>query len=235
MNYCGLRPLNERCSLLLTLGLLSWTLAGCGPALPGKLLAIDLHSKDTAPILPAQLEEGNGILIAEIETNSPIHRLAIESVERSGRRFYLQTLPAKRQYQVLQLPRGRYRWGKIEILESVQGMRVRPIRWDSSDDREDLEFDVHAGKVNYPGILVLSRKNFWLTSFTLNRSGELAQKLLNGPKWLLREYPVVSSGRRRDDFLEYYSSRIAAKSITEPVAAASATPAPLEDSVDEIQ
>jgi hypothetical protein len=172
------------------------------------MMSIDLYSKEAPPLATAVLD-GYGILIAEVESNTLINRLGIEPVEGGGRRFFLESLPRGRRYQVLQLPAGRYRWERLEVLQRPNDRRTRSIRWDLSDDREDLEFDVYAGKVNYPGILVLTRKHVWMTSFTINRSGELARQLLSGPKWLLTDYPVVYSGRRRDDFLEYYSRRVA--------------------------
>lgn len=157
---------------------------------------------------PALLEPGHGFLLVEIEVNNRVLELSLDRVEGGSERILFGDLPKGRRTMLLQVQAGEYRWNRVELPGQVYRGREYPYVWSFDHDRQHFRFRVEAGKVNYPGILVLSQKGRWLSMFTLNRSGQLAERLLESADWLLLRYPVVYTGRRRDDFLAYYSGRL---------------------------
>ena len=164
---------------------------------------------------PALLEPGHGFLLVEIDANNRILELSLDRVEGGSERILFGALSKGRRTMLLQVPEGEYRWNRVELPGQVYRGRDYPYYWnfDHDHDRDHFRFRVDAGKVNYPGVLVLVQDGRWLTSYTLNRSGELAERLHDAAEWLLLRHPVVYTGRRRDDFLSHYTERLQRKRI----------------------
>lgn len=178
------------------------------------VLSLDLAGCTAIPAVlpletPASIEPDQGFLLVDVDANAAIHRVAFQPADRSWPRFFLENLPKGRSTRLIRVPAGEYRWGRVEIMGYTYYKRERPYIWEIDSSEDQWRFEVVAGTVSYPGVLVLSRQKRWLTSFTLNRSGEMAERLLRDGDWLLTQQPVVYTGRRRDDFLEYYSGKIA--------------------------
>jgi len=178
-----------------------WALSGCAAdRLPA------LHDlKD-----PITLRPDEGILVVEVDSNRALTRLGIEALGRLRTRTFISDLAAGRRAKLLVLPAGRYRWSRVEMQGVTYGRRHYPATWILENEEPHWEFEVAAGVVNYPGVLVLVRNgDDTLRAYTLNRSGQLVETLAEQESGLMSAFPIVYSGRGRDDFLEFYSKRIA--------------------------
>lgn len=201
---------------VMLLSLLSLVLvsAACFPAVT-RVERLEIASERPTDAT-GQLDGDMGFLLLEVEANARIHRLGVESRDSPGSRFYVDKLQKGRHTYLLKVPAGRYAWHRVEILGYGQRGNERPFVWELDDQTEHLRFEIFAGKLNYPGLLVLERDRSLLYSFTLNRSGELAALMNEKASWLMSTIPSVYTGRRRDDFLEFYSSKLAERARTEP-------------------
>lgn len=167
---------------------------------------------------PVPLAEGEGFLLVEVDSDSPVHTLVIDSADGRSLRVRLSELAKGRRTLLVRAPAGRYRWSRVEIMGYTYRSRRYPFFWDFDPEEDRWQFDVEAGKTNYPGALALRSKqvgarNRWLSAFTLNRSGEMAARLVGrSGGWLISRHPATYTGAWRDDFLEFYSSRLADRS-----------------------
>jgi hypothetical protein len=160
---------------------------------------------------PIELKADEGVLIIETESNELIRRLTDRS-DDPATLIRIDQIPKGRHRHLLVVPAGDYRWRSIELTGVQVRRRHYPYIWDLDSDSDHWSFSVRAGVTNYPGLIYVRReKEIYLTSFTMNRSGQLAAQLQSNDSWLLTKYPMRYSGRVRDDFLEFYSSRVAAK------------------------
>lgn len=181
------------------------TVAGCAGIEPIEpIRPVDMER-------PLELLPGEGFALLEIDSNTPVRRLVLGYEGQTRGRFEILDLAPGRQTLLFRIPAGTYRWHRIETPGVMYRGRDHPFWWDLDPEVDHWRFEVEPGKANYPGILVLLRNDRWLTTFTLNRSGELAQRLLRSAEWLLLDQPIVYTGRRRDDFLEHYSTRLSRK------------------------
>jgi len=100
---------------------------------------------------------------------------------------------------------GRYRWKQVEIGSQPRN-RMKYLL--ESDD--ELIFDVEAGKINYPGELVIRSGGLsrWavgpLNDRNRNHSAMAVRELRDSYGPLLRAFPLHYAGLSGDGFLEYY-------------------------------
>lgn len=180
---------------------LAIVLSGCGTSVPPTL-----HGLDKA----ITLEPEQGILVVEVDASETVMRLLIEPTGRLSSSVSLTNLAEGRRARLLVLPAGTYRWREIDMAGNVTiNGRAYPMTWVADSDEEHWQFEVRAGIVNYPGVLVLTRVGSrGLRMYTLNRSAQLVQTIREAGGTLLADRPIVYSGRGRDDFLEFYASRM---------------------------
>jgi hypothetical protein len=177
-----------------------WFSLGCVSIVDGPLRPLDD---------PIDLKANEGILIVETESNELVHRLTARSPDPATL-VRIDQIPKGRHRHLLVVPAGSYRWQSIELPGKDYRGRSRPWAWNLDPESNHWSFDVQAGVINYPGIIVVNREDlYYLTAFTMNRSGQLAATLKANDSWLLTKYPMNYSGRVRDDFLEFYSTRVA--------------------------
>ncbi len=148
------------------------------------------------------LEDDEGILVVEIETDVPVASLRLRGVPvveglQSGEHLVLVAIGA-----------GDYAWSDLRVPSTLgQEVRLR-LRHD------DLAFRVRAGRINYAGCLVLRGRtapHFVSLRFRVeNRSAQVAALLGERHPELVRRHPPLFSGPYRDDFLERFGTPDAA-------------------------
>ena len=170
------------------------------------------------------LDPGDGVLVLETVSNTKMHRLVIESINRNHK-INLRDLPKGRRTHLITLPDGDYRWAVVELPGETYRRRHYPYIWELDRDHPHWRFTVTAGFVNYPGTLFLTRfgKNT-LSAYTLNRSGEFAARLHEHGRWMIGAFGLTYSGRIRDDFLNFYTERLIDKAREADTEEANATP-----------
>jgi len=156
------------------------------------------------------LEEGDGILVVETDSNSPIHALYLQSRDDPRVTVHLGEIGDARRIHFVVLPAGDYRWSRIELPGETYRGKHYPYIWDLDEAQEYWRLSVRAGVVSYPGVLVLRRySTTYLTSYTVNRSGRFLSQILDKARWILDELEVAYTGWDRDDFLTVYSEQLA--------------------------
>ncbi|MCR9094045.1 MAG: hypothetical protein NXI30_07500 [bacterium] len=154
------------------------------------------------------LGPGQGFVLLDMQLSHDVPRLWVAPTSDSGRKFSIEDLPQGNSLKLIAVEAGDYRFRRVEIMGYPRRGKMVPFEVDLNDENPFLEFTVHEGEVNYPGRLIVFRDGFRLMSFTMNRSGQIAEKLLDEADWLLLEHPASYTGRRRDNFLNYYSTRL---------------------------
>ena len=185
-------------------------LAGCAGSVPPKLIELDQ---------PIALQPEEGVLVVEIDAQEPVLRVLIEPVGRFASSVTLANLSAGRHAHLLVLPAGRYRWREFDLKGTVVvNGRPYPKTWRMEPDDPHWQFDVRAGAINYPGLVYLERLyQSVLRTYTMNRSAQLVQTIGARRRALLTDFPLVYTGRGRDEFLEFYSSKLARTSESKKV------------------
>jgi len=182
---------------------------------------------------PVELAPGEGLLLFEMETNEVMPELTMSSIDGGYTTLVIRDLQPGRRTHIMRVPAGRYAWRRLEIMGYEVGGKMYPYFLDLDRDDEDFHFDVKEGVANYPGLLVVSRKDRWITRFTINRSGQLARRVVDESRWMIEQYPLHYTGRRRDDFLEYYSERWTHKHLRGPALSLNQKPVGGEDASDD--
>jgi hypothetical protein len=162
---------------------------------------------------PLALKPDEGILVVHVDSDFHIRRL------RFNTRFTAATDLSPGQYVALVVvPAGSYRWTTIEVPVGGPGYYYRfRMRRDS-----DWSFKVEAGRINYPGQIIvkgtqrslLSSKSLY--TWTQTRSALALGQIRATYPTLLTQYPLVNGRSVRDDFLEHYQ-RIAPFKLPGPV------------------
>ncbi len=174
---------------------------------------------------PVDLLPGEGLLVFELTTNEVMPELTMASLDGRNPPLILRDLQPGRHTHLIRVPAGRYAWHRIEIMGYEYRRQMRPYTLELDLDNELLHFDVKEGVASYPGLLRATRKDRWITYYTLNRSGQLAERIIDKSRWLIERYPLRYTGRRRDDFLEFYSKRWTKKHHQDEPTAANSTAA----------
>lgn len=183
-------------------GLIMSSLAGCTAA------KMEIYPPTGGEPLGAD----EGLLVIHVETNVPI-----ESIEASGLRTRSR-LSIGTHLWIVRAGAGQYRWDQIMIPPSVgysgvldlSNFRVRRKVKDWVWD-DEFAFDVEAGKINYPGqLIVLSEEHArsvgrGYSVRNRNHSAMAIRTLLETHGELIQSLPVRYSGSGDDAFLDYYT------------------------------
>ena len=161
------------------------------------------------------LRPGQGFVVLHLELSHDVPRLDVVPTGDAGRRFHLVDLPRGTTLWAIAVDAGDYRFDGVEIMGYQRRGKLVPYEANLNEENPFLGFTVHEGEVNYPGLLVITRQGRRLGSFTMNRSGEVAQTLRDDADWLLLRHRTSYTGRRRDNFLDYYSTRLQNRRIEE--------------------
>lgn len=154
------------------------------------------------PSGPIELAPGQALLIIHIDTDIALEELFLnhKSVARSlgkGKHLWLT-----------RVAEGRYRWERIEIGKQSRN-RLKFVL----DPDEELGFELKAGKINYPGELVIRSGTLsrWgdgdLIVRNRNHSAMAIRQMRGSYASILDSLPLYYAGVGEDGFLEYYMRR----------------------------
>jgi hypothetical protein len=151
---------------------------------------------------PIELSPKEALLIIHIDTEVALERLWLNS------RPFAQSLPKGRHAWIVRVREGNYRWRRIEI-----GSRARNRLDYQLGSDEELSFNVEAGKINYPGELVIRSSpearqgSTSLIVRNRNHSAMMVRQMRDSFDSILRSFPLHYAGSSGDGFLEYYTRK----------------------------
>lgn len=151
------------------------------------------------PNEPFELASDEGLLILHTVTDLPI-----TSLELDGQPF-LQGVPTGTRFQVFIAKEGTHRFSGYRIVQRAGRSDQRWITRQKLRDKPGWRFEVHAGKINYPGQLALytyGSHRMQRTSIQLsNRTGLVYRHIRKKYPELLDQYSLQFTGSTRDEFL----------------------------------
>jgi hypothetical protein len=170
------------------------------------LFAICIAGCETPKSRPVRANESveltadQGYLIVHVDTD-----IALDALVMSGKTV-ARSLGKGRHIWMIRVNAGRYRWKRIALRDP--GGR-RPLRVEIELDAE-FRFAVEAGKINYPGELVIRSASLsrWgdgdVEIRNVNHSAMAVRALLgsNGP--ILNSFPLRYAGSGDDAFFAHY-------------------------------
>jgi hypothetical protein len=148
---------------------------------------------------PIELAPNQALLIIHIDTDIALENLFL------NHRSVAKALGKGRHIWMTRVAEGRYRWKRIEI-----GKDPRDRSKYLLDPDEELSFEVKAGKINYPGELMIRSGTLsrWgegdLIVRNRNHSAMAVRELRDSYDSILRSFPLHYAGFSGDGFLEYY-------------------------------
>src|SRR5262249_54706093 len=172
----------------------------------------------TARPIPAgtvpTLGPDEGILVVDVETAVPIERLLLSGATAA------EHLEPGHALRTIVVRSGEYRWSGLRIHGAYGIVRYRV------DRDEEWTLRVVAGRINYPGTLVIHKRRNAIGSALAggveNRSARTWLELKRSAPELLARYGVSYGGAQPDAFLAELEKVRAAHS-TRPTAAAGAS------------
>jgi len=156
------------------------------------------------PIDPDQsfrLSLREGLLVLDIDTE-----ISLEIARTSLGR--LEDVEKGRHVRIFRVSSGRHSWREIRI--DAPGPGRAYYRYMIDRDPE-FEFEIEAGKLNYPGQFVVrryrgpSRFSNTLLIRNVNRAGMTLRALRKSFSSILQKFKLVYAGESEDGFLEHYS------------------------------
>jgi dienelactone hydrolase len=156
------------------------------------------------PVVPGvrvELAEDEGLVVVQIDTEVPLEQVSLDRAVVSG------ALPSGSHIWLVRLATGRYRWKRVAFGSRAGVAQV--YAFEPGD--ADLRFDVEAGKINYPGELVIrahpifrsARGGIYIRN--RNHSAMAVRALRRIAPDVLSAFPLRHAGPRGDGFLDYYS------------------------------
>jgi hypothetical protein len=151
------------------------------------------------PTSPLQLEHDQGLLILHVDSDVPIETLRLD------RGVAARSVARGEHVWIVRAAAGRYRWTGVQV--GAQAGRAERHRLPSEDE---FRFAVEAGKINYPGALIIrSPQSSRSVSGNLrirnrNHAAMAIRELLADHASLLESLPLHYAGLSGDRFLEYY-------------------------------
>ncbi len=145
------------------------------------------------------LTEDEAILVLVLDTKGTVNDLELK---RRGSMFtaYSASFPISgRRVYFLKVKPGTYYWKRAKA-----GLGSN---WFFSFDKEEYDFEVVAGTINYPGdfIFHLQDNNTRARVRLLNRTSQVVKKLLEENASLYRDIGLRYHGDYPDDFSDFYS------------------------------
>jgi hypothetical protein len=183
---------SQRSAILLLPTFLLVGILGCAASL---IVPIDAAG-------PIELAPNEGLLIVHIDTEVALERLVLNN------RSVARSLAEGRHVWMVRVPVGSYSWKRIEI-----GRQLRYREKYRLEPDEEMSFEVEAGKINYPGELVVrwSPLSSWLNAILIvrnrNHSAMAVRDLRGSHDALLSSLPLHYAGSSGDGFLEYYMKK----------------------------
>ncbi|MBN8798301.1 MAG: hypothetical protein J0H45_02930, partial [Stenotrophomonas nitritireducens] len=164
---------------LLCLPALAW--AGMEPVKPGEIPA---------------LKPGEGLVLAAVDTSIALDAARLNRDGKSWGNGVMSRLKAGQNYRLYVAAAGRYQWRELQPFNG--------FRYLLKDDKE-LDFQVDAGGITYPGDLLFRPVSLWRAD--IRRSN----RSLAAIDWLQRNHPALYSkfdfrysGHYPDPFPAFY-------------------------------
>lgn len=136
------------------------------------------------------LRHKDGYLVLHTTSNARFEQVALGDLTR------IAEIPIGTDVRVVAAPAGHYSWSAL---------RAQNLEWELEEDDATMDFEVRAGRLNYPGELVVQRRGLYARVRTRNRSASVLPLLARDFPRLLRRYPLVYTGFQRDDFFDFYN------------------------------
>jgi hypothetical protein len=173
------------------------------------LILVEVLGCAAAPVVPIdasgpiELAPNEALLIIHVDTD-----IALESLLLNNRPV-AKSLGKGRHLWMIRVPEGRYRWKRVEVGNSPRNKSIYMLESD-----EELSFEVKAGKINYPGELVIRSgpRSQWgaetLVVRNRNHSAMVVRELRGSYDSILRSFPLHYAGFNGDGFLAYYVRKL---------------------------
>ena len=159
------------------------------------------------PGTPVELREDEGLLIVHVDTDVHLKRISI----RSG--TVATELPEGDHLWIVRARAGNSGWRRVDFGKEV-GRRAYIFveQWDGLNENE-FKFDIKAGRINYPGALIVRSKKSepgwprgWISVRNRNHSAMAIRRLLKEHPVLLESLPIRFGGSSGDEFLKFYTT-----------------------------
>lgn len=162
-----------------------------------------------------ELKEGEGLLAISVDTSAALASVKFLKAGALFRGDVLNRVPKGRTMHLYVVPAGRYQWNKVTLVDTSWWSSTLMLK-----DDPEYAFDVVAGKISFPGELVVRPRGAWRASVSI------ANRSLPVLDWLQREHPQVRArysfayqGRYPDPFPEFLRKEPAATSTSTPASA----------------
>ncbi|MBB5207387.1 S9 family peptidase [Chiayiivirga flava] len=176
----------------------------CGAAARSALALVLLHAACAIgairPIGPGQEAApaaDEGLLAVAVDTPVPLDGLRFARVDVPGEIGTLRRVGVGHTRQLYIVPAGRYRWEWVRVDDQTHTLA----------DEAALAFDVKAGRINYPGDLIVRPHGWVRVAFDVSNRG------LPAMDWLDAEHPALAqrfefayAGHDPDPFPAFYRS-----------------------------
>jgi hypothetical protein len=159
--------------------------------------------KDDASLPPETITADQGMVALVIDSNVSFQRLKFKRPGDVFETVAAMNVPSGRSVRFISLPPGSYYWDRLEFETSYNFSHYV----DFKDGAENLKFTVQAGKISYPGDVLIRRTNSGNYEVKeLDHAAMLLSDINEQEKDLIARYGVVYTGKGRDKFYEYYNS-----------------------------
>jgi len=163
--------------------------------------------------MPIELAEDEGLLVVQVDSEIAIETFWLDRVRVSG------GLSSGRHLRLIALKAGDYRWKEIRF-----GADARSAHRRLFDREDDFRMDVVAGRISYPGELVIraveARRSIGLGIEVRNQNhaGMAVRHLQSLAPGLIRSRPLRHAGSSGDTFLDSYQQKLDASPLPTPSA-----------------
>lgn len=158
-----------------------------------------------APGASSSLAADEGFLVVHVDAE-----LVVEKLD-AGLLPIARDLPVGDHLWIIRAKAGRYRWSGIRLLAQDHGSAtIRPKREDESA-LDEFAFDIEAGKINYPGHLLVRLRapalgiRSGLSIRSRNHAAMAIRRLSKSHPELIESRPIRNAGTSGDRFLDFYS------------------------------
>lgn len=156
-----------------------------------------------------RLDPDEGLLVVSFETEIPVHSVRVERVGRVSASPLMKDVPAGRTVELYAAKAGRYRWVRVEYLNTDLWRFYYSVRKDA-----EFEFEVVAGKLNYPGDAIFGADDGGhLFLHLANRSLRVIDWMKSSHPQVQRQYPLAYNGHFPEPFPAFYEKETAERAL----------------------
>ncbi len=170
--------------------------------------------------LPTRLPKGEGAVAVVIDSNTPFLTLRVAQPNDVFAAIAARNIPAGRSIRFIVVPAGHYAWARADMSRMFDYHTW--VELNKDEDKKRFEFEVKAGKVNYPGDFVVRTED---STYTVDGPGGMHFGYYGGNKYsietkdraamllgdltasetaIVRDLGLVYTGPGEDKFPAYY-------------------------------